>query len=83
MQDVFLRLWRRPSAFDASRGDLGTYLRMMARSRAIDLLREGQTRGRASDRLKLVVSSDAGRAPTTSRARRWSATSTARSCGPR
>ena len=45
VQDVFLRLWRRPQAFDASRGDLGTYLRMMARSRAIDLWREGQARG--------------------------------------
>jgi RNA polymerase sigma-70 factor, ECF subfamily len=55
VQDVFLRLWRRPQAFDAARGDLGTYLRMMARSRAVDLWREGQTRGRATDRLKLVV----------------------------
>src|SRR5215207_11383252 len=64
VQDVFLRLWRRPQAFDPARGDLGTYLRMMGRSRAVDLWREAQTRGRASDRLKLVVSSDAGREPT-------------------
>ena len=61
VQDVFLRLWRRPEAFDATRADLGTYVRMMARSRAIDLLREAQTRGRAADRLKVVVSGDAGR----------------------
>jgi RNA polymerase sigma-70 factor (ECF subfamily) len=61
VQDVFLRLWRRPQAFDSARGDLGTYVRMMARSRALDLLREGQTRSRASDRLKVVVSGDAGR----------------------
>ena len=54
VQDVFLRLWRKPGAFDASRGELGTYLRLMARSRALDLWREGQVRGRASDRLKLV-----------------------------
>jgi RNA polymerase sigma-70 factor, ECF subfamily len=54
VQDVFLRLWRKPSAFDASRGELGTYLRLMARSRALDLWREGQVRGRASDRLKGV-----------------------------
>ena len=33
-QDVFLRLWRRPEAFDARRGELGSYLRLMARSRA-------------------------------------------------
>ncbi len=55
VQDVFLRLWRRPGAFDASRGELGTYLRLMARSRALDLWREGQVRGRASDRLKVVI----------------------------
>jgi RNA polymerase sigma-70 factor (ECF subfamily) len=54
VQDVFLRLWRKPSAFDASRGELGTYLRLMARSRALDLWREGQVRGRAADRLKVV-----------------------------
>jgi len=55
VQDVFLRVWRRPEAFDARRGDIATYLRLMARSRALDLWREGQAAGRASDRLKLVV----------------------------
>jgi RNA polymerase sigma-70 factor (ECF subfamily) len=54
-QDVFLRLWRRPGSFDPARADLGTYLRLIARSRAIDLLREGQARGRATDRFKVVV----------------------------
>jgi RNA polymerase sigma-70 factor (ECF subfamily) len=58
VQDVFLRLWRRPHAFDAARGDLGTYLRMMARSRAVDLWREGQSRGRATDRFKVVVAGE-------------------------
>jgi RNA polymerase sigma-70 factor (ECF subfamily) len=55
VQDVFLRVWRRPGSFDARRGELGSYLRMMARSRALDLWREGQAAGRASDRLQLVV----------------------------
>ena len=55
VQDVFLRLWRRPQAFDARRGELGAYLRLMARSRALDLWREGQAAGRASDRLRGVV----------------------------
>jgi RNA polymerase sigma-70 factor (ECF subfamily) len=55
VQDVFLRLWRRPGSFDARRGDLGAYLRLMARSRALDLWREGQALGRASDRLKFAV----------------------------
>ena len=36
-QDVFLRVWRNPSRFDARRGELGSYLRLMARSRALDL----------------------------------------------
>jgi RNA polymerase sigma-70 factor, ECF subfamily len=58
VQDVFLRLWRRPRTFDASRGELAPYLRMMARSRALDLWREGQAAGRASDRLKLAVAQE-------------------------
>ena len=45
-QDVFLRLWRRPRTFDAGRGELGSYLRLMARSRALDLWRETQAAGR-------------------------------------
>jgi RNA polymerase sigma-70 factor, ECF subfamily len=61
VQDVFLRVWRRPGTFDAKRGDLGPYLRMMARSRALDLWRESQASGRASDRLKLVVAQEPAR----------------------
>jgi RNA polymerase sigma-70 factor (ECF subfamily) len=55
VQDVFLRIWRRPRKFDSTRGELGSYLRLMARSRAVDLWREAQAAGRASDRMKLVV----------------------------
>ena len=44
-----------PGRSTPSRGELGSYLRMMARSRALDLWREGQAAGRASDRLQLVV----------------------------
>jgi RNA polymerase sigma-70 factor, ECF subfamily len=57
-QDVFLRLWRRPRAFDARRGDLGAYLRLMARSRALDLWRSAQAGGRATDRLKIAAGPD-------------------------
>src|SRR5215210_4499326 len=60
-QDVFLRLWRRPSAFDSRRGDLGAYLRLMARSRALDLWRSAQAGGRATDRLKIAAGRDAPR----------------------
>lgn len=52
VQDVFLRLWRRPGAFDPRRAGLGTYLRLMARSRAIDVVRERQAAGRMIDRVK-------------------------------
>ena len=62
VQDVFLRLWRRPGAFDPRRGELGAYLRLMARSRALDLWREGQVAGRASERLKLVATGEDVRA---------------------
>jgi RNA polymerase sigma-70 factor (ECF subfamily) len=61
VQDVFLRLWRRPRTFDASRGEIGSYIRLMARSRALDLWREAQAAGRASDRMKLVVADEAPR----------------------
>jgi len=55
VQDVFLRLWRRPEAFDARRGGLGSYLRLMARSRAIDVWRETRADSRLGERLRLVV----------------------------
>lgn len=61
VQDVFLRVWRNPRKFDAARGGIGPYLRLMARSRALDVWREGQAAGRASDRLKVVV--DGAEAP--------------------
>jgi RNA polymerase sigma-70 factor (ECF subfamily) len=62
VQDVFLRLWRRPRSFDASRGELGGYLRMVARSRAVDVWREAQAAGRATDRMKIVVADEEPRA---------------------
>jgi RNA polymerase sigma-70 factor, ECF subfamily len=51
VQDVFLRLWRRPHAFDPRRGGLDTYLRLLARSRALDLRREAQATTRVGERL--------------------------------
>ena len=40
LQDIFLQLWRRPDAFDSSRGSLGGWLAVIARHRAIDRLRQ-------------------------------------------
>ena len=51
-QEVFLRLWRNPGGFDPKRGELASYLQLMARSRALDLWRSEQVRLRARDRLE-------------------------------
>lgn len=40
LQEVFLQLWRNPGAFDAARGNLGAWLAVIARNRAIDSLRK-------------------------------------------
>jgi len=40
LQEVFLQLWRNPGSFDASRGNLGAWLAVIARNRAIDGLRK-------------------------------------------
>ncbi len=39
VQDVFVRLWTHPERFAADAGSLATYLGLMARSRALDLVR--------------------------------------------
>ena len=39
LQDVFLQLWRSPSAFDSARGQLAPWLAAIARNRSIDMLR--------------------------------------------
>ena len=38
-QEVFLEVWRRGPSFDPARGSLGTWIMLIARSRAIDHLR--------------------------------------------
>jgi len=40
LQDIFLQLWRKPDAFDSSRGSLAAWLAVIARHRAIDRLRQ-------------------------------------------
>jgi RNA polymerase sigma-70 factor (ECF subfamily) len=40
LQEIFLQLWRNPSAFDASRGSLGSWLAVVTRNRSIDSLRK-------------------------------------------
>lgn len=40
LQEVFLQLWRRPQSFNAERGRLAPWLAVIARNRAIDMLRK-------------------------------------------
>lgn len=40
LQEVFLQLWRNPHSFDPARGSLAPWLAVIARNRAIDLLRK-------------------------------------------
>jgi RNA polymerase sigma-70 factor (ECF subfamily) len=53
LQEVFLQLWRNPGAFDSSRGNLGAWLGVITRNRAIDGLRK---RRPESDIAGVVVS---------------------------
>jgi RNA polymerase sigma-70 factor (ECF subfamily) len=42
VQEVFLQLWRNPQAFHSDRGRLAPWLAVIARNRAIDVLRKRQ-----------------------------------------
>jgi RNA polymerase sigma-70 factor (ECF subfamily) len=61
VQDVFMHLWRQPTRYDAARGTLGNYLRLMARSHALDSVREARVARRARERMKAIVLLDEGR----------------------
>ena len=50
-QEVFLTLWR-GGGYDESRGPLGPYLRLLARSRALDVWRRNRAAERATARLQ-------------------------------
>ena len=51
LQEVFLQLWRNPTAFVQDRGSLGAWLVVVARNRSIDLLR----RRKPSDSVEDVI----------------------------
>jgi RNA polymerase sigma-70 factor, ECF subfamily len=50
-QDVFVDLWRRPEQFDDQRGSLRGYVKMLARSRALDRARSNAVRHASLERL--------------------------------
>jgi RNA polymerase sigma-70 factor (ECF subfamily) len=51
MQEIFIQVWKKPSAFISGRGSLGAWLVVVARNRAIDSLR----RRRPTDSVEDVV----------------------------
>jgi RNA polymerase sigma-70 factor, ECF subfamily len=51
LQDIFMQLWRKPGAFDATRGNMAAWLAVIARNRAIDALR----RRRPQDDIEEVI----------------------------
>jgi RNA polymerase sigma-70 factor (ECF subfamily) len=66
LQEVFLQLWRRPEAFDSSRGSLPAWLSVIARNRAIDSLRRQRPETDWSD---VIISFDPGLAESAERRR--------------
>ncbi|PYV95321.1 MAG: RNA polymerase subunit sigma-24 [Acidobacteria bacterium] len=66
LQEVFMQLWRNPGVFDSSRGNLGPWLAVIARNRAIDGLRK---RRPETDIADVVVSVEPDLASETERGR--------------
>ena len=66
LQEVFLQLWRNPEVFDASRGNMGAWLAVIARNRAIDALRKQRPEDDIAD---VVVSVEPDLASEADRAR--------------
>jgi RNA polymerase sigma-70 factor (ECF subfamily) len=66
LQEVFMQLWRNPGVFDSSRGNLGAWLGVVGRNRAIDTLRE---RRPETDIADVVVSVEPDMAGDAERAR--------------
>ena len=65
LQEVFLQLWRNPGAFDSNRGNLGPWLAVIARNRAIDGLRKRRPETDIADvvvSVELDIAGDAERA---------------------
>ena len=62
LQEVFLQLWRKPAAFDAARGNLGAWLAVITRNRAIDALRKRKPETDIEDVIVSVAPDLAGEA---------------------
>ena len=49
LQEVFVQLWRNPDVFDRTRGNLGAWLAVISRNRAIDALRRRKPENNIED----------------------------------
>ncbi|HEV7220589.1 MAG: sigma-70 family RNA polymerase sigma factor [Terriglobales bacterium] len=64
LQEIFMQLWRRPTAFDSQRGSIGPWLAVITRNRAIDVLRKRHPEDDIADVVVSVtpdMAGDAGR----------------------
>ncbi len=57
VHDVFLELWRHPERYDSRRGELGSFLKLLGRSRALDAWRRTATVHRMRERFEHEVTS--------------------------
>jgi RNA polymerase sigma-70 factor (ECF subfamily) len=62
LQEVFMQLWRNPGVFDSSRGNLGAWLGVIARNRAIDTVRKRRPETNVADVVVSVEPDLAGEA---------------------
>jgi RNA polymerase sigma-70 factor (ECF subfamily) len=64
-QDTFLAIWRRPGAFDPSRGSLQSFLFGVARNKAVDVVRKEESLRRTKDSLAAEMAATPEAAPET------------------
>ena len=67
LQEIFMQLWRNPGSFDSGRGNLAPWLAVIARNRAVDILRKRRPQTEISESIvsvepDLAAETDRGRA---------------------
>jgi RNA polymerase sigma-70 factor (ECF subfamily) len=62
LQEIFMQLWRKPESFDSGRGNLAPWLAVIARNRAVDLLRKRRPQTELSETIISVEPDLAGEA---------------------
>lgn len=62
LQEIFMQLWRSPGSFDSERGDLAPWLAVIARNRAVDVLRKRRPQTEISETIVSVEPDLAGEA---------------------